>query len=137
MKAIVTLLLAAVFLLGAIGCRTKAPAGYRGPVIFGTVQYRARIALPPDAVLTLRLLDTTRDDAPNRVLSEKSISGPGQPPIPFELPYPPEAVQQDRRTVVEARIEVAGRTRFYSVNAHAVTPETVMQPQVIWVEQAR
>jgi len=137
MKAIFTLVLAAAVMLGAAGCRSKSSAsGYRGPVIFGTVMYQARIALPPDAVLTIRLLDVTRRDAPAVVLAEKSVSGPGQPPLAFELPYPLEAIRPDRRTVVEARIEVAGRTRFYSAAAHAVTTETVMQPQEIWVEPA-
>lgn len=137
MKAFATYLLAAAVLLGTAGCRSKAPAsGYRGPVIFGSVMYRARVALPPDAVLTLRLLDVTQRDAPAIVLAEKSFSGPGQPPLAFELPYPQEAVRHDRRTVVEARIEVAGRARFYSVTAHPVTPDSVMQPQEIWVEPA-
>jgi putative lipoprotein len=137
MKAIYTLVLAAAVVLGTAGCRSKSTVpGYRGPVIFGTVSYKARIALPPDAVLTMRLLDVTRRDAPAVVLTERSVSGPGQPPLAFELPYPPEAVRPDRRTVVEARIEVAGRTRLYSATAHVVTTETVMQPQEIWVEPA-
>ncbi len=137
MKALALLMLAGAVLLSAGGCRSKPAPGYQGPVIFGTVNYRARIALPSDAVLTLRLLDVTRTDVPAVVLVEKSLSGPGQPPIPFELPYPPEAIRADRRTVLEARIEVAGRTRFYSATAHPVTSETVMSPQAVWVEPAR
>lgn len=137
MKALASLMLAGALLVGVGGCRSKPASGYQGPVIFGTVNYRARIALPPDAVLTLRLLDVTRTDAPAVVLVEKSLSGPGQPPIPFELPYPPEAIRADRRTVLEARIEVAGRPRFYSATAHPVTGETVMSPQAVWVEPAR
>lgn len=82
----------------------------------------------------MRLLDVTRSDAPAVVLAEKSISGPGQPPLAFELPYPPEAVQRDRRTVLEARIELAGRLRFFSVTAHAITPDSVTLPQEVWVE---
>ena len=137
MKAIFTFVLTAAVVLGTAGCRSKSSAAdYRGPVIFGTVMYKARIALPPDAVLTMRLLDVTRRDAPAVVLTEKSVSGPGQPPLAFELPYPLEAIRPDRRTVLEARIEVAGRTRFYSATAHAVTTESVMQPQEIWVEPA-
>lgn len=136
MKALALFLLAGAVLFSAGGCRSKPAPGYQGPVIFGTVNYRARIALPPDAVLTLRLLDVTRRDMPAVVLVEKSLSGPGQPPIPFELPYPPEAIRADRRTVLEARIEVAGRPRFYSATAHPVTGETVMQAQEVWVEPA-
>jgi putative lipoprotein len=138
MKALTLLVIASAVLLGAPGCRSKAPvSGYRGPVVFGSVMYRARMVLPPDAILTVRLLDVTRMDTPNVVLAEKSIFGPGQPPLAFELPYPPAAVRGDRRTVVEARIEVAGRPLFFSTTARAVTPDTVMQPQEIWVELAR
>ena len=138
MKAFTLLVIASAVLLGSPGCRSKVSApGYRGPVVFGAVMYRAPLNLPPDAMLTVRLLDVTRVDAPNIVLAEKSIFGPGQPPLAFELPYPPTAIRGDRRIVVEARIEVAGRPLFISATAHAVTPDTVMQPQEIWVERAR
>ena len=138
MKAFTLLVIASAVLFGSPGCRSKVSApGYRGPVVFGAVMYRTRMVLPPDAMLTVRLLDVTRVDTPNMVLAEKSIFNPGQPPLAFELPYPPTAIRRDRRTVVEARIEVAGRPLFFSATAHAVTPETVMQAQEIWVEPAR
>ena len=56
MKALALLMLAGAVLLSVGGCRSKPAPGYQGPVVFGTVNYRARIALPSDAVLTLRLL---------------------------------------------------------------------------------
>lgn len=135
MKTFTLLCFAGLALIGAAGCASKkATTGGNGPVIFGTVNYRARVALPPDAVLTIRLLDVSRADAPAIVLADKSMSSPGNVPIAFELRYPVRAVQAGRRITLEARIEVAGKLKFYSMTAHAVTPESVVAPHEIWVE---
>jgi putative lipoprotein len=132
MKTVVMLLLA---VLALTGCNSRHPgAAERGPVISGTVNYRARMALPPDAVLTLRLLDVTRPDAPAIVIADKSIANPGNPPIAFELPYLPGDIRAGRRIVIDARIEVAGRPRFYAENPHPVSPESVHRPHEVWVE---
>lgn len=135
MKTFALLMLAGLALAGTAGCASKkTPAGGTGPVIFGTVNYRARVALPPDAVLTVRLLDVSRADAPAIVLADKSMSSPGNPPIAFELPYPVRSVQEGRRITLEARIEVAGKLRFFSTTMNPVTPDTVTVPHEIWVE---
>jgi len=138
MKTLALFLFAGLALVGAAGCASKKPTtGGTGPVIFGTVNYRERIALPSDAVLTLRLLDVSRADAPAVVLADKSVSAPGNSPIAFELPYPVRAVQEGRRITLEARIEVAGRLKFYSMTAHLVTPDSVVEPHEIWVEAVK
>lgn len=103
------------------------------PVISGTVNYQARVALPPTAVLTMRLMDITNAESPV-VLTERSFSNPGNPPMNFELPYPFGGITAQRRYVIEARIEVEGRLRFYSMEAHAVTPQNAAEPHEIWVE---
>lgn len=41
------------------------------PSVTGTINIRQRIALPPDAVLTVTLSDASLADAPARVLSQK------------------------------------------------------------------
>lgn len=107
------------------------------PKITGTVNYRVRIALPPTAVLTVRLLDVTEKGAPAIVLAEKSISNPGNPPMRFELSYPFGGINEHRRYVIDARIEVNGRLKFYSMQQHAVTHANAGQPHEIWVEQAK
>lgn len=54
--------------------------------ITGSVAYRQRIALPPDAVLTIRVQDTSRADAKARTLAEQTIELAGQQvPINFQL----------------------------------------------------
>jgi putative lipoprotein len=138
MKTLISLLLAGLTLFVVAGCNSKNATGIdHGPVITGTVNYRARIAMPSDAVLTLRLLDVTRPDAPAIVLSEKSVSNPGNPPMAFSLPYLPGDIRTGRTIVIEARIEVAGRPRFFAANPHPVTPESLYLSHEVWVELAK
>jgi putative lipoprotein len=127
----------AVLGLGVAGCASDAGlAGDLRPTMSGTVVYQAQTALPSSAVLTLRLLDVTRADAPAVVLAERSISNPGNPPIPFRLSYPIGGIQPGRRYEIEARIEVAGRLTFYSIEKHEVTPQNAAQPHEVRVERA-
>lgn len=128
------LCLSAVWLAG---CAGGGPLADSRPAMMGTVAFRERIALPASAVLTVRLLDLTRPDGPEVVLAERSISNPGQSPLPFTLPYPFGGIVAGRRYVIEARIEVAGRLRFFSAEPHAVTPANAAQPHDILVVMTR
>lgn len=104
------------------------------PMLTGTVNYRARIALPPSAVITVRLLDITQKEAPAIVLGEKSISNPGNVPIAFSLAYPFGGIAPSRNYVIDARIEVDGRLRFYTMKQHEVTPQNAADPHELWLE---
>lgn len=90
------------------------------PVVTGVVVYRERIALPPDAALTVRLLDVSRPDAPAVVLGEQRVQPSGQVPIPFEVPYDPTRVDDRMRCTLEARIEAGGAPIFISTRAFPV-----------------
>ncbi len=104
------------------------------PMLTGTINYRARIALSPSAVMTVRLLDITRKDVPAIVLGEKSVSNPGNPPMAFSLSYPFGGLSANRSYVIDARIEVDGRLRFYSMKQHAVTPQNAAEVHELWLE---
>ncbi len=55
--------------------------------VTGTVTYLQRIALPPDAVVTIRIEDVSKADAPAEVIGEQVIQTEGaQVPIPFQFP---------------------------------------------------
>lgn len=74
----------------------------------GTVAYRQRIALAPNAVVTVRLLDVSLADAPSVTLAEQTIRPEGrQVPIPFALDYDAARVEARRRYVVRAEIRDA------------------------------
>ncbi|MCB1103471.1 MAG: YbaY family lipoprotein [Opitutaceae bacterium] len=133
-------LLSIILLCGAVwlaGCSSGVIAPASRPMMTGTVSYRERIALPASAVLTVRLLDITKPDAPEMVLAERSISNPGNPPMAFSLPYPFGGIVAGRKYVIEARIEVEGRLRFFSVEPHVVTPANAAQPHAILVAMTR
>ena len=137
MKVFSLSLLLAVFGLWTAGCSSDMGLmGDTQPTMSGTVVYHAREALPSAAVLTLRLLDVSRADAPAVVLAERSISNPGNSPIPFRLSYPIGGIQPGRRYVIEARIEVTGRLWFYSTEQHVVTPQNAAQPHEVRVDPA-
>lgn len=84
--------------------------------ISGSVTYRERMALSPDAVLEIRLADVSRADAPAVVIASRVLPSPGQVPISFELPYPPGEIDERMTYVVQAKIFDQGRLLF--INDH-------------------
>ena len=110
-------------------CQPSGPdAGYVPPAaapapigrLTGTVSYRARIALPPDAVLKVALVEATRADAEAVPISEVSLARPGQVPIAFELPYPTARINAKRTYLVRATIEQGGEAKWSSTRRYPV-----------------
>jgi len=94
-------LLALALLFVACAPTTRLPAA----TVTGTVTYLQRIALPPGAVLTVRLLDVSRADAPSVTLAEQTIPLAGrQVPVPFALAYDAAAVDARHTYAVRAEI---------------------------------
>lgn len=52
--------------------------------VHGTVNIRERVALPPDAVVTVTLSDISLADAPSRVIAQKAVRTEGKQ-APFYL----------------------------------------------------
>jgi putative lipoprotein len=136
MKNIVTLgwILIAVLIAGCAS--DGGGVGDTRPMLTGTVNYRVRIALSPSAVMTLRMLDVTQKDTPAIVLAEKSISNPGNSPIDFSLAYPFGGISPTRNYVIDARIEVEGRLRFYTMEPYVVTPQNAADSHEVWLQLA-
>ncbi len=96
-------------LLAVVGCTSpRLPAVAETTseaTLSGTVTYRERIALPPDAVVTVRLLDVSLADAPSVTLAEQTIPAEGRSvPFPYALRYDPDRVDPRHRYVVRAEI---------------------------------
>ena len=93
-------------LLAVVGCTSVRPVPEAAdPALTGTVTYLQRIALPPDAVVTVRLLDVGLADAPSVTLAEQTIRPEGRNvPIPYALSYAPDRVDARHRYVVRAEI---------------------------------
>jgi uncharacterized lipoprotein YbaY len=85
-----------------------------------TVFYRERIAMPPNAALTVTLADVSRADAPAETVAERRIEQPGNVPIDVELTYDPSIIDERFTYAVRATIEVDGEMWWTSTQAHHV-----------------
>ena len=83
------------------------------PNVSGSVFIRQRIALPPDAVLTVTLSDASVSDAPSKVLSQRVVRTAGkQAPFQFVLPFNPADIQPNARILLSAAISIDGKLAF-------------------------
>lgn len=128
------LLVAAATLLSAC---SSAPLASKNS-LDGEVFYLQRIALPPNAVLSVSLQDISLADAPAVVLDEQSGPVKSQVPLPFHLSYDPAQVKPGHRYAVSARIEVDGQLMFITTEQHPVQLDGKdPQPLKIRVNAAR
>lgn len=77
--------------------------------------YRERIALSPDAVVTVQLRDTSYADAAAVLIAEQVISNPGQVPIDFNLRYASDEID-DRNTYSISAVITEGDGRMAFIN---------------------
>lgn len=97
------------------------PAPPATSTLSGTVTYRQRIALPPEAIVTVRLEDTTRADAPAVPVAMHSFGAEGrQVPLPFEFTFDPASIKAENTYSVRASIEIDGELRWTSTTAYHV-----------------
>ncbi|UVC14034.1 YbaY family lipoprotein [Mesorhizobium onobrychidis] len=106
----------------------------------GEVIYRERIALPPNAVLSVQLADVSLTDAPAAVIGEHKVAPAGQVPIKFEISFDPQVIRPDTTYALQARITVDDRLLFTSGMSHQVdplsdAPQTIMLKMVTSSEQ--
>ena len=100
----------------------EVPSG-RAPnaSVKGTVTYRERLALTPDATLIVELRDVSYADAAAPLIARQTISGPGQVPITFDVRYNREDITSRNTYGVSARIvESDGRLAFTNDTAYDV-----------------
>ncbi len=89
--------------------------------VSGTVTYRERLALTPDATLVVELRDVSYADAPAPLIARQTISGPGQVPIKFKVEYSREDIDSRSRYSIAAKIvESDGRLAFTNDTAYEV-----------------
>lgn len=130
------LLLAFTSLLAA--CQSSTPPAAPVASLDGEVFYLQRIALPPNATLSVSLQDVSLADAPAVVLDEQRGPVKGQVPLPFHLSYDANQVKPGHRYAVNARIEVDGQLLFITTEQHTVQLDGKdPQPLKIRVNAAR
>jgi putative lipoprotein len=92
--------------------------------ISGNVSYLQRIALPPDAVLIVRIQDVSRAGAPARILAEQRIELAGrQVPIAFQTTVDRDLIGKRARITAAARIERGGKLLFISDKSYPVNTQ--------------
>jgi len=83
------------------------------PNVSGSVWIRQKVALPPDAVLTVTLADASVADAPSKVIAQKAVRTEGkQAPFSFVLPFNPSDIQPNARILLSAAITVNDKLVF-------------------------
>ena len=82
--------------------------------------YRERIALSPQAVVEVKLLDISQADAPAITIGEQIIENPGQVPVAFEIQYDPEAIDERLTYAVGVRIMEGDKLWFINETQYGV-----------------
>lgn len=107
-------------------------------VVNVTATYRERIMLPPGHVLTVRVEDVSRADAPAQVLAETSESLNGTPPYRVTLGFPTSQI--DPRHIYAARAEIrdaTGALVFVTDTRHAILTNDAPASAEIVLKSAR
>lgn len=138
-------LLSAVFLGAMAGCQpagtpesppretagsANAPAAQAR--ISGTVLYRERVLLPPNARLQVQLIDSLLADTPRAVLAETTTDKLGAPPIAFALDYDPSTIRDSGMYGLHAALYGPdGALLFVTDTRQAVAPGSDVPVQLL------
>ena len=130
-----TVIVAAVIASVILGASSWGQSGKTPAAITGTVTYRQRSALPPDAIVNLQLQDIFLQDAPAKLIAEVNIPTKGkQVPIAFRIPYTPADIDPVHTYAVEATILVNGKMLFTSTTSYPVITHGALTEVSIIVE---
>ena len=131
-RTVIALALAVgVLVLAAAACRSEpAPANATTEIpsrrppdaaVSGSVTYRERLALTPQATLVVELRDVSYADASAPLIARQTIPGPGQVPIRFRVEYSRDDIDERNRYSIQAKIiEADGRLAFTNDTAYEV-----------------
>ena len=131
-RTVIALALAACMLvLAAAACRsepapanatTEIPSGRQAnAAVSGSVTYRERLALTPEATLIVELRDVSYADASAALIARQTIDGPGQAPIRFRVEYNRDDIDERNTYAIQAKIiEADGRLAFTNDTAYEV-----------------
>ncbi|WP_204115451.1 YbaY family lipoprotein [Shimia biformata] len=104
--------LAVCFTAGMVGAGDLAQ-------VTGSAGYRERIALPPDAVLSVELLDVSKMDVAATVMSSQRFRMDAVPQT-FALAYDPALIDERMSYSLAARIELDGKVLFRTTQVYPV-----------------
>lgn len=105
--------LTALALAASLPAQPVASEPSAWPSVRGTVSYRERIALPPDAELVVRLESLRERGGEPLSLVRMRLNG-RQVPIPFQIHHAPLEPAAAAQVILVAEIHVGGRVQFQS-----------------------
>lgn len=79
----------------------------------GTVAYRERMALPPEAEVRVAIEDVSKADAASQVVAEQIIHSSTQVPIPFVIGYDANGIVAGNRYALVAEIRDRDNTTLW------------------------
>jgi putative lipoprotein len=104
-----------ILALGAVLCGCSyIPHDPSFASLSGTVSYRQRIALVPEAVVLVELVDLSSGEVREDIIAAQRIERPGQVPVKFELKYDENAIVRGHHYAVVASIYQGRRLIFNS-----------------------
>ena len=142
MKSLSVTLASALAVVMVPGCATVEPTPASAPtagkaepaatVIRGSIVYREKVALPPDAELVVQLVDVTKADKPALNAEVKVRTDGRQIPIPFALPVDPAKLTGSLHSM-RASIRFGGKTQFVTGARVNIDPSSPPQSLVMTV----
>ncbi len=107
------------------------------PSVSGTVVYRERMALPPDAAIEVKLQDVSGTGGTANTIAETVFgSGGKQVPISFQLSYNPSDINPAHKYQVQANIRVNGKLMFTGVIPYLVITQGAPSQVALLLERA-
>ena len=112
----------AILMMPVLGCGldSEEASDVALAQIEGTVFYRERIALPPNAVVEVQLEDVSRSDAPATVMAVVTLNSKQGPPYAFSIDYSPDQIDSRMTYALRATIRVDDKLRF--INTEYINP---------------
>ena len=93
--------------------QAQAPLAKDFITVSGNASYLQRIAMPPEAVLTVQVQDVSRAGATATVLAEsREVFDQRQVPLAYSVMVARSAINPRMRYAVHATISIAGKTQF-------------------------
>jgi uncharacterized lipoprotein YbaY len=100
--------------------------------VVGTIVAQGEATLPENSIVQVTLSDVSLADAPAVVIGEQNINNPSDFPIPFQVTYDPDVIDQRFTYAIGVRITDDSDTLLY-INTSAYNVITQGNPSVVEV----
>ena len=100
--------------------RMQPSPGSTSAAVTGTVAYREKIAMPEDAVVIVKLEDSSLQDVAATEIGAQVIESPGSVPVSYSVGFDPDEIIDDHTYTVRATISEGDQLLWTTDAAHQV-----------------